>query len=141
MFSAFKASLAAMLQLGTRFHDIERVFAGRVLTAPRSTFVTVSPQVSPQQWLHEYMANSNEEFIPGFAAPTKRNECAGYKRRQGPNELRIVGPNYRKQNNRVDRALRKFHGDPAVAFGEAAVRLVRAARVGSRRDALTGIVS
>lgn len=121
------ANLAKNIILHTS--DRSRVVAGKALVDHQDRLMT------PPEWIRWYL-NGNRVPLKRPGAPYVNR---GYKRRQGPNEQRIVGPNYRKQANRVARALRKFNGEPASPFvmpGNHDERL-RA----YQRDALTGIVS
>jgi len=113
------ANLAKNIVMKTA--DRSRVIAGKALTGHRDRLMT------PPEWIRWYL-NGNKKPL---ARPGKPYVNRGYKRRQGPNEQRIAGPNYAKQNRRVARALGKFNGEPAVTF----------AQRGVSRDALTGIVS
>lgn len=103
-FSNMKAMLLAALSLGAQYthSPLERLFSGQLMTRVGRT----TRRVSPQQWLHEYMASANPEvFAEGFERAPKRSRNVGYVRRQGPNLLRIARPNYAKAIRRAVRAL------------------------------------
>jgi hypothetical protein len=139
-FSALRSALAAMLSLGTAagFSPLERLYAGRLMHSTGAEF-GIKP-MSPGEWLQRTMIAGNDAFVTGFERAGKPTRNVGYVRRQGPNEQRIVRPNYAKQNRRVARALAKFNGDAYDPTALSTYHAPRAAAKGTR-DSLTGIVS
>lgn len=135
-FNVMKAAMMAALQLGLRFsrNPLEEIMAGRAIF--HALDARAARNFDPRRWLHEYMATHNEAFITGFERAPQRSANLGYTRRN----VRRTTPrvNYRKQNNRVDRALRKFNGAPSATqrFAE-----LEAHGFSLKRDALTGVVA